>query len=123
MICPTELARNLSAFHGKGCKVRSEVINAERAVPDGRSGADDEGEGNCDASDVETDHVVAGGGSSWCEHSDHATDEKRMAEGGIRRPVRPTSETAKSEASARKRVRRLAFHLRQRFSEISENAQ
>src|SRR5205823_14997866 len=40
--------------------------------------ANDESAGNRDASNVETDHVVAGGGDPWGEHSDNAADETRV---------------------------------------------
>ncbi len=83
MICPHELASDLSALRGKGCKVGPEVRNAGRPVPGSRSGANNEGSRNRDAGDVEADHVVASGGDSWCEHSDDAANEAGVAEGGL----------------------------------------
>ncbi len=78
MICPHELARDLSALHGKGCKVVPEVRNAGRPVPGSRNGANDESAGNRDAGNVETDHMVASGGDFGCERSDDEADETGM---------------------------------------------
>ena len=64
MICPPELASDLSALRGKGCKGGPEVRNAGPAVPGSRSGANDESAGDRDAGNVETDHVVASGRNS-----------------------------------------------------------
>ena len=46
-------------------------------------GANDESARNRDAGDVQTDHVVAGGGDSWGQHSDNAADETGVAESGL----------------------------------------
>jgi len=83
MMCPHELANDLSALRGKGYRVGPEVRNAGRPVPGSRGGANDEGSGDRDAGNVETDHMVAGGGDPWREHADDAADETGMAEGGL----------------------------------------
>ena len=80
MICPHELASDFSALRDKGCEVRSEVINAGRPVPGSRGGAINESARNRDAGDVETDHVVAGGGNPWGQHANDETDAEGIAE-------------------------------------------
>ena len=83
MICPGELASDLSALRGKGSKVGPEVINGGRPVPSSRSGANDEGSRNRDAGNVETDHLVASSGDPWREYANDASNEARVAEGGL----------------------------------------
>ena len=78
-----ELVSDLSALRGKGCEVDPEVRNAGGPVPGSRSGANDESAGNRDAGDVKTNHLVAGSGDPWSEHADHATNEARVADGGL----------------------------------------
>ena len=46
MICPPELASDLSALRGKECEVGPEVIDAGSAVRGSRSGANDESTGD-----------------------------------------------------------------------------
>jgi len=83
MICPHELANDLSALRGKGCDGHPEVIDAGRPVPRSRNGAINEGARNCDAGDVKTDHLVASGRDPWGQHSNDAADEEGVAEGGL----------------------------------------
>ena len=79
MICPHELASDLSVLSGKGWKAGPEVMNAGSAVPGSRYGANDESAGDRNAGDVETNHVVAGGG----DHRD-----QRTADAAVERAVR-----------------------------------
>lgn len=83
MICPHELANDLSALRGKGVQGGPEVRNAGRSVPSSRSGASDESSGNRDAGNVETDHMVASGGDPRREYTDHEAHETGMEGSGL----------------------------------------
>ena len=56
MICPVEIARDMSALHA--VRVRDHAKHG--FLPQGRDGADDESTGSNLAGDGETDHVVFG---------------------------------------------------------------
>jgi hypothetical protein len=78
MICPVEIARDLSAF--RAVRVGEDVEHV--LLPEGRDGAGDEGTGSDFASDSEDDHVVSGSRDHWHQRPAYATVARRYEEFG-----------------------------------------
>src|SRR5579864_6622500 len=68
MICPVEIARDMSALRAVGIGDHAE----HGSLSEGRDGAGDESTGRNVAGDGEEDHVVAGGGDSGHQRPAHA---------------------------------------------------
>src|SRR6266700_5967735 len=96
MICPVEIARDMSALraasvgdHGK-----------HGYLPEGRDGAGHESTGRDVAGDGEEDHLVAGGGDPWDQRPAHAALARALRRRRLQRVVRPTAGQAVETAGA-----------------------
>src|SRR5919198_5399668 len=87
MICPVEIARDMSAWRA----VRIGDHAEHGRLPEGRDGAGDESAG-CDvAGDGEEDHVVAGGGDTGHQRSAYAADSGALRGGRLQRVIGPAA--------------------------------
>src|SRR6201997_5426556 len=87
MICPGEIARDMSALRA----VRMRDHAKHGLLPEGRDGAGDESTG-CDvASNGEEDHVVAGGGDPGHQRPAHAAVAGALRGRGLQRVTGPAA--------------------------------
>src|SRR5216684_649795 len=85
MICPVEIARDMSAF--RAARVGDDAKHG--FLPEGRSGAGDESTGRDVAGHGEEDYVVASGGDSRHQRPAHAGLAARGRKRGVHRKRRP----------------------------------
>src|ERR1700687_6492969 len=91
MICPVEIARDLSAFRA----VRVREHGNHVLLPEGRDGAGDESTGSDFAGHGEADHVVASSGDHRHQRSAHAALARAL------RDLEPISRVRKQDAETR----------------------
>src|SRR5208337_1308768 len=106
MICPVEIAREMSALRA----VRIGDHAEHGSLSEGRDGAGDESTGRDVAGDGQEDHMVAGGGDSRHQRPAHAADSGalRLGEtgaagsgpGGARPPAWSAWQAARAAAVA-----------------------
>src|SRR5579864_4177246 len=87
MICPVEIARDMSALRAVGIGDHAE----HGSLSEGRDGAGDESTGRNVAGDGEEDHVVAGGGDSGHQRPAHAALAGALRGRGLQRVAGPAA--------------------------------
>src|ERR1700758_5214734 len=96
MICPVEIARDMSAL--RAARVGD---HAEHGIlPEGRDGAGDESTGRDVAGDGQEDYLVAGGGDPGHQRPAHAADTGALRRRRLQRVVRPAAGQALASAGA-----------------------
>src|SRR5271157_4919 len=96
MICPVEIAREMSAFRA----VRIGDHAEHGSLSEGRDGAGDESTGRDVAGDGEEDHLVAGGGDTGHQRAAHATMAGTLRGRGLQRVAGPAAGQALAAAGA-----------------------
>src|SRR6266496_1477362 len=96
MICPVEIARDMSAFQA----VRVRDHGKHGFLPEGRDGAGHESTGRDVAGDGEEDHLVAGGGDPWDQRPAHAALARALRRRGLQRAAGPAAGQAVATAGA-----------------------
>src|SRR5579864_1917953 len=90
MICPVEIARDMSALRA----VRMGDHAEHGSLSEGRDGAGDESTGRDVASDGKEDHVVAGGGDFGHQRPAHAAVAGALRGRGLQRVAGPAARQA-----------------------------
>src|SRR5271170_192941 len=94
MICPAELANDLSA-----CRAAVVGDDAKHGcLHEGRGGAGDAGAGSDSTDDGKADHVVAGGGDHWDQRPFDAAVAGALRAAWLRRSARPAAWGAERQA-------------------------
>src|SRR5579863_8055356 len=96
MICPVEIASEMSAFRA----VRVGDHGKHGILHEGRSGASDESTGRDVAGDGEEDYVVAGGGDFRHQRPAHAALAGALRGRGVQRTDGPAAGEALAAAGA-----------------------
>src|SRR6267154_6264760 len=96
MICPVEIARDMSALRA----VRIGDHAEHGSLSEGRDGAGDESTGRNVAGDGEEDHVVAGGGDPGDQRPAHAAVAGTLRGRGLQRVAGPAAGPALAAAGA-----------------------
>src|SRR5579871_436435 len=96
MICPVEIARDMSAL--RAATVRDHAEHG--SLSEGRDGAGDESTGRDAAGDGEEDHLVAGGRDSWDQRPAHAAVAGALRRRGVQRVAGPAAGQAVETAGA-----------------------
>src|SRR5712692_8632142 len=96
MICPVEIARDMSAF--RAARVGDDAKHG--FLPEGRSGAGDESTGRDVAGHGEEDYVVASGGDSRHQRPAHAALAGTLRTRGVQRVDGPAAGEAFAAAGA-----------------------
>src|SRR5260370_8296227 len=96
MICPVEIASDMSAF--RAARVGDHAKHG--LLPEGRDGAGNESTGRDVAGDGKEDHLVAGSGDPWDQRPAHAALARALRRTGLQRAVRPAARAAVKTAGA-----------------------
>src|SRR6266853_3562362 len=96
MICPVEIARDLSAF--RAVRVRDHAKHG--FLLEGRDGAGDESTGSDLTGDGKTDYLVAGGGDHRHQRPAHASLAGALPGVWLRRVVRSQTRNPVAETSS-----------------------
>src|SRR5215469_1309403 len=96
MICPVEVARDMSAL--RAARVGDHAKHG--LLPEGRDGAGDESTGRDVAGDGEEDYLVAGGGDPGHQRPAHAADSGALRGRGLQRVAGPAPGQALASAGA-----------------------
>src|SRR5580700_5618215 len=96
MICPVELAHDMSAL--RAARVGDHAKHG--ILLEGRDGAGDESTGSDVAGNGEEDYVVSGGGDHWHQRPAHAAVAGTLRGGRLSRAVWPEARQAFAEAGA-----------------------
>src|SRR5260370_41365963 len=94
MICPVEIARDMSAL--RAVKIGDHAEHG--SLSEGRDGAGDESTGRDVAGNGEEDYVVAGGGNSGHQRPAHAAVAGALRGRGLRRFAGPAARQALASA-------------------------